>query len=194
MLDNIKLWFPTAIYYEENLLSEKENAQLKQYCLGLEDKVPSGGLAWYGKTYTTHGSYSSLGDEEVQVLLRITRERVNAFARVYGCVENYECRTPWLNISREGNWQEFHVHPGVVFSAVYYVAAPEGSGNIVFEDPRGADMCPLKNVVEKNTFSFDRVPYAAKENSLIIFRSYLRHMVEPGSNVAPRISFAMNFG
>jgi hypothetical protein len=28
---------------------------------------------------------------------------------------------------------------------------------------------------------------------LLIFRSYLRHMVQPGSNIEPRISIAVNF-
>ena len=38
-----------------------------------------------------------------------------------------------------------------------------------------------------------RICYAAVERRLVIFRSYLRHMVEPCKNKLPRMSIAVNF-
>ena len=45
----------------------------------------------------------------------------------------------WLNINSEGTFQEFHTHNNAIFSCVYWVAAPVGSGKLIFED--------LKNLI-----------------------------------------------
>ena len=81
-----------------------------------------------------------------------------------------------------------------MFSAVYYVKVPEGSGNIIFEDPRMPDMLPVKNIPERNSLSFNKIGYTPAEGTLLIFRSSLRHCVQEGTNVDPRISISMNFG
>ena len=86
-----------------------------------------------------------------------------------------------------------HTHNESTISAVYYISAPTGSGKLVFEDPREPDMLPIKNIPVRNELSFVKVGYEAKEGSLIIFRSYLRHMVTVGTNAEPRISVAFNF-
>jgi uncharacterized protein (TIGR02466 family) len=76
---------------------------------------------------------------------------------------------------------------------VYYISAPEGSGKIVFEDPREPDMLPIKNIPSRNDLSYVKVGYEACEGTLLIFRSYLRHMVSLNLNTTPRISVAFNF-
>jgi uncharacterized protein (TIGR02466 family) len=98
-----------------------------------------------------------------------------------------------MNISKAGDYQEFHTHNANVFSAVYYVSAPEGSGRILFEDPKEPDMFPLKSIQKKNQLSYTRINYTPTPGLLLIFRSYLRHCVEPGTNTEPRISIALNF-
>ena len=98
-----------------------------------------------------------------------------------------------MNIATGSKWQEFHAHNGNVFSAVYYVSVPEGSGRIVFEDPKEPDMCPIKTKENRNQLRYSRTGYTPETGTLIIFRSYLRHSVEPGKNTEPRISIAMNY-
>ena len=192
-MSNINLWFPTAIYNEENLISLEDNAKLLKHCTMVNHSNPSGGLDWHGGTYTTHGSYELSKDAEAKQIIDIITDRVHKVAEAHGCIGKYNNFSTWMNSSATGNWQEFHSHPNSIFSAVYYVSAPIGSGNIIFEDPREPDMFPLKNIKDRNTLSHTRIPYSAQTRRLIIFRSYLRHMVEPGSNTEKRISIALNF-
>ena len=42
----------------------------------------------------------------------------------------------WANVCRRGEHHRAHIHPNNVLSGVYYAAAPNGCGDIVFDDPR----------------------------------------------------------
>ena len=192
-MNNIEMWFPVAIYKQEDLLSVEENQILKDACIELEKTAPCGGADWVGGTYNTHGTFDVSTDARFNILFSRVSEHVHKFAEQFGSKGSYKNDYSWFNIARQGAWQEFHTHNNNVFSAVYYIAAPLGSGNIVFEDLKEPDMCGLKNVPEKTLLSFTRVGYPATERMLIIFRSYVRHLVEPGTNSDPRISVAMNF-
>ena len=187
------MWFPVAIYKHVDFLSPDENEELKQTCLSIQQTAPSGGSDWLGGTYNTHGTHDLSKDSRFDNFFNKVSEHVHTFAKLHGSNGKYVNDYSWLNISTAGAWQEFHTHNGNVFSAVYYPAAPKGSGKIVFEDPKEPDMCSLKDVPEKNMLSFIRVGYPVEEGLLLIFRSYLRHLVEPGTNTEPRISIAMNF-
>ena len=189
----IELWFPVAIYTEDNLLSQENNDKLKSHCLSIQQKIPSGGEGWFGKTYTTHGTHELNKDIECQTLLDTVAYHVHEFAKSHNCQGTYKNAATWMNVSTGGSYQEFHTHNASIFSAIYYVTAPEGSGRVVFEDPKEPDMFPLKNVKDKTNLSFTRISYTPAAGTLIIFRSYLRHLVEPGTNLDPRISIAMNF-
>lgn len=189
----VDLWFPTSIYIEEDLISEEENNKLIDHCLSIRKTTPSGGEDWLGQTYTTHGTHDLAKDKIFQPILDLTLYHVHQFANAHNCTGIYQNNYSWMNIAEESAWQEFHTHNGNIFSAVYYASAPEGSGRILFEDPKEPDMFPLKTKVNKNELSFTRIGYNPKPKTLMIFRSYLRHCVEPGTNKEARISIAMNF-
>ena len=42
----------------------------------------------------------------------------------------------WANINPPGGYNRPHLHPNSHFSGVYYIKAPENSGQIVFNEPR----------------------------------------------------------
>lgn len=187
------MWFPVAIYSEDALLLEAENTKLKDHCLHIQQIMPSGGSEWVGGTYTTHQTHDLSNDIEFQPILDAVTYHVHEFAKMHNCDGVYKNNYAWMNIAKAGAWQEFHTHNANVFSAVYYVNAPDGSGRILFEDPKEPDMFPLKSVHGKNQLSYSRIHYTPRAGTLLIFRSYLRHLVEPGTNTDPRISIAMNF-
>jgi uncharacterized protein (TIGR02466 family) len=189
----VELWFPTAIYIEENLISEEQNDLLVRHCLDIKNNTDSGGGEWLGKTYNTHGTHDLSKDDIFRPILDLTAYHVHQFANMHNCTGSYENNYAWMNIAEGSAWQEFHTHNGNVFAAVYYAAAPEGAGRILFEDPKEPDMCPLKTKENRNQLSYSRIGYNPKPRSLMIFRAYLRHCVEPGTNKEPRISIAMNF-
>ena len=194
-MGKVELWFPIGIYQERELFSSDQNNQWAEYALSIKDKIPSQSNGWQGNTYTTHAAeYVLKTDPVFAPLINKITEHVNYFAKQHGDQSNYSCQHAWLNIADEGNSQEFHTHNGSIFSLAYYITAPEGSGRIIFEDPKEPDMMPLKGIGTTNDLSFTRIGYAPEQGFLLIFRSYMRHMVESGFNKTPRISISMNFG
>ncbi len=108
----------------------------------------------------------------------------------------------WANINRLGHGNEFHTHPGCVWSAVYYVDDggiaddPSLGGQLEFQDPRG---------VAPAMFRPDLVPnvpggasYGASEmvspsaGTMIMFPSWVSHAVRPYTGNDVRISIAIN--
>ncbi len=187
------MWFPVAIYSAEDIISPEQNEVLREHCLNVQAKTPSGGAEWIGGTYNTHQTHDLHTDPQFQPVLDAVSFHVHQFAKMHGSEATYTNNYSWMNIAKAGAWQEFHTHNANVFSAVYYVSAPEGSGRILFEDPKEPDMFPVKNIKGKNQLSYSRIHYTPKQGMLLIFRSYLRHLVEPGTNAEPRISIALNF-
>jgi uncharacterized protein (TIGR02466 family) len=187
------MWFPVAIYQEHDLISQEENDKLINYSLDLQKKVPPGGEDWYGNTYNTHGTYDLNKDAKFRSLLNLISMHVNQFAKMHNSESTYNISYAWLNVNKENTYQELHTHNACIFSCSYYLLAPPGCGGIVFEDPKEPDMFPLRSISEKNHLSYTRIQYPATTRTLIAFRSYLRHMVQPGTNTDPRISIAVNF-
>lgn len=191
---SIELWFPTPIYIQKDLFPTNYNNSLEKEILTWPDKIPSGGDDWEGGTYTTHITHDLSQSEMFSPVIEAITEHVNDFARAHNSMADYTVQHSWANISKPGNFQEYHTHDGSIFSAVYYVSVPEGSGNIIFEDPRLPDMLPLKDIKERNSLSFIKTGYTPEPGTLVIFRSYMRHCVQVGTNTLPRISLALNFG
>ena len=190
---NVSLWFPVAIYDASEIISVEENTKIYNRGLELQRTTKSGGDNWIGDTYTTYETYPLHHDEIFQPLLKQIKIHVHKFLEEHNSTAELNIRGSWLNINTEGTYQEFHAHNGNVFSCVYWVKAPTGSGRLVFEDPKQPDMLPIMNIEERNDLSFEKIGYNAVERRLIIFRSYLRHMVEPCKNKIPRMSIAVNF-
>ncbi len=190
----IEKWFPTTIYQEWDVFNNNQNYIWTEHCLDIQRRFSSGGIEWQGETYTTHNSpYDLLKDEIFQPLVDAVTHHVANYVELHNSFQKYPCEAAWMNIGTGKNFQEMHTHNESTISAVYYITAPEGSGQLVFEDPKEPDMLPIKNIPHRNEFSFVKVGYTPRQGSLIIFRSYLRHMVTTGTNETPRISVAFNF-
>ncbi len=186
----VETWFPVAIYTEQELISVDALESLTAYCLDKNFVEPTG---WVGGTLSTHRTHDLLQDSRFNELLNVICQHVNNFAFLHGSKATYEMTNAWLNINTKNTFQEFHTHNGSIFSCAFYLSAPSGSGALVFEDPKPPDMLPLRNIEGDNQLNFIRATYPATTNTLLIFRSYLRHMVQPGTNEEPRISISANF-
>jgi len=87
-----------------------------------------------------------------------------------------------------------HNHPNCVWSGVYYVGAgePEGNnaenGKLELLDPRiGANMMYIKGTVLETRYLIDPLP-----GLMVMFPSWLSHMVHPFFGKGERISIAFN--
>ena len=192
-MGNIETWFPCSIYYENNLFSSEQNQNWGEHCLHLEKTLESGGEHWQGNTFTSLEKYDLRTDSLFLPLITEISKHVHNFAREMGSNGEYTCQSSWFNINRKGTFQEYHTHSCSIFSCIYYVQTPQGSGGVIFKDPKEPDMLPVKDIPVRNGLSYQTTKYGAEQGKLLIFRSYLEHFVEPGINEEPRISIALNF-
>ena len=99
----------------------------------------------------------------------------------------------WANVNRDGDFNRTHTHAGTTWSGTYYV----DTGNPPPEDEFGTpihffDPCQGR----ANTFMPLTVPISIlirpEPGLMIMFPSYLPHMVYPHKGDRPRISIAFN--
>jgi uncharacterized protein (TIGR02466 family) len=109
----------------------------------------------------------------------------------------------WANVNRSGHGNQFHTHPGALWSASYYVddggvdADPSLGGEFEIQDPRG-----VATVMYAPQLTFPGPDGAAlgesqrltpRAGALIVFPSWLSHGVCPYRGTRERISIAINF-
>ena len=191
-LYNIDTWFPITIYVKENALSESENNNCIDNILKIKNVTDKGGKNWKSGVYNTLTTFDFKNDNNFINLCDSVEYNTNLFSKELSSFHNYKINESWFNFYNENDYQEFHHHSNNIFSAVYFFTNPPGSGNLVFENPIEPDMLPIKNIQKLNNFNFTTCSYNPKPRTLIIFRSYLRHMVEKCNILSPRITGAFN--
>ena len=93
----------------------------------------------------------------------------------------------WVNLLKSSGHHSGHIHPHSIISGTLYVEVPSGSGAIRFEDPR----LPLMMAAPQRPDNFVNVQPRA--GLLLMWESWLRHEVLPGSGRAERLSISFNF-
>lgn len=195
----IKYWFPTLISYE--ILEE-----LSQYNLALKNKAillksqnnSTFNTTWACDTFNTMGIYDYRLDQDLTVLdfVEKIKEKILKFSKEYGVsksINSLECTDFWFNISKHGDYQEFHRHANSHFSIVYYITAPKNSGNLIFQSfETNTDMftLPAESTTDASCKTCEYEPIAS---ALVIFRSNLIHMVKKNHSSEDRISISANF-
>jgi uncharacterized protein (TIGR02466 family) len=109
----------------------------------------------------------------------------------------------WANVNRQGHGNQFHTHPGALWSATYYVddggigADPSLGGEFEIQDPRG-----VAPVMYAPYLTFPGPDGAAlgeaqrltpRSGMCVVFPSWLQHGVRPYRGTRERISIAINF-
>ncbi|NKB34336.1 MAG: hypothetical protein GKR91_14690 [Pseudomonadales bacterium] len=100
----------------------------------------------------------------------------------------------WGNINRDGDYNVVHTHPNCMWSGVYYVTEgnPDPSrpqnGLLELIDPReSANYIQVKNTILDARQFVENVP-----GRMILWPSWLKHMVHPYKGSEERISIAYN--
>jgi len=193
----IKYWFPTLISYEVLEDLKKNNSMLEHRAISIFDQAKdSFKSTWACSTFNTLGMYHHSQDQDLVRLVDIFKEKVLNFSKEFGVekpIESLECTDFWFNISKHGDYQEFHRHANSHFSIVYYVSVPENSGDLVFQSfETNSDMFTLPNNSTTDA-SCKTCVYEPAESALVIFRSNLIHMVKKNLSNSNRISISANF-
>jgi uncharacterized protein (TIGR02466 family) len=100
----------------------------------------------------------------------------------------------WVNLLKAGGHHSGHIHPHSMISGTFYVEVPTGSGSIRFEDPRLPLMMtapPRQKDAPEELQSFILV--VPRPGLLLMWESWLRHEVLPGTGRGERLSISFNF-
>ncbi|GLR47371.1 TIGR02466 family protein [Sphingomonas astaxanthinifaciens] len=148
------------------------------------------------KGYTSYASLNDLPRRDpviADLARRLTRHAVS-FARELAWPIKPKLDSLWVNLLKGGGHHSAHIHPHSILSGTLYVEVPEGGGAIRFEDPR------LPMMMAAPTRSPDApeplrpfVTVQPRPGQLLLWESWLRHEVLPGTARAERLSISFNF-
>lgn len=190
-----ELYFPTAILTQHAHDYVGINERLMPRIREIQATVPSGGRNWLGRPYNTCGTFDIVKDPAFAEVIKEVSKMVHLYASRLGVDisrESFQCQEGWMNIYNKKDFQEFHYHGGFLFSAVYYVQAPENSSQLIFESPLPPTMNPLP-VTLHGGLTDERARFNAEAGKIVVFRSHLRHCVPSNETDEERISLAFNF-
>ena len=97
----------------------------------------------------------------------------------------------WANMNRAGDYNILHNHPGQDLAAIYYVkakAANGAGGHLELHDPRQA--AAFSNFPKLS--GAGPLQLAPEPGMLVMFPSWVEHMVHPHHGADDRISIAIN--
>ena len=180
-----KNYFPTMIFQinlanaealNERLLSSIYQEQEKdQPGISRSNFTELGG--WHSQN-NLHKSpeYADLVERIGSATSRISKEKGHAKDQVL------KIGTMWSIINPPGSANRAHIHPGCLYSGVYYIHAPEGAGNIEFIEPRTAHLMNQPKYIPNKKRPRDcwtKVRFTPEPGKMIIFPSWLYHAVDP---------------
>lgn len=185
----IKTFFPSCVWIHEvqdfremNTRMEAELAELRK-STGYEN--PENG-AWQ-----SHGNLNKM--EPFAPLMNCVTEgarRVLDFLKLE--YEDYVITDSWANVNPPGHSHMIHTHPNNFLSGVYYVKAPEGSGDIEFVDPRQQALVLQPRVKVQTPQNAWKQRISPREGNLLIFHSWFQHQVKENLSKEDRISISFN--
>lgn len=150
--------------------------------------------------YTSYASLSDLGWRFpiFKALVKSLDRHVEAFAGDLAFDlgdRKLKLDSMWINILPEGGIHTGHLHPHSVISGTTYVAMPEGTSAIRFEDPRLPMMMAAptrKPDARQKLKTF--VSVAPRVGDVLLWESWLRHEVPMNMAEEDRVSVSFNYG
>ncbi|WP_395623707.1 TIGR02466 family protein [Sphingomonas daechungensis] len=151
--------------------------------------------------YAGYTSYASLNDlprrdPAIGDLAKLLTKHASQFAEdcAFDLARKPKLDSLWVNLLRGSGHHSAHIHPHSIISGTLYVEVPKGSGAIRFEDPRLPLMmaAPTRRPdAPEDLQSF--VTVKPRPGLLLLWESWLRHEVLPGSGRGERLSISFNF-
>lgn len=200
MMPKLDSLFATKLYQAS--IDNSAIAEIEAVCRQLAEDDRAG-QEWCEKNaYPGYTSYASLNDlawrfPVFKKLGKSLDKHAAAFAELLAFdlgTKKLKLDSLWVNVLAPGGFHGAHIHPHSVVSGTLYVAIPEGTSAIRFEDPRLQALMaapPRRADAANDLLTFvDRTP---KPGTLLLWESWLRHEVRLNEAEAERISVSFNY-
>jgi uncharacterized protein (TIGR02466 family) len=192
--------FATQLY-EAELPEVGLLAELAQSIRSLAADDQAGGRWSREHGYPGYTSYASLNDlprrdPSFSELARQLTRHASHFAKqsAFELARKPRLDSLWVNLLRASGHHAGHIHPHSIISGTLYVEVPRGSGAIRFEDPRLPLMMAAPQ--RRRDAPEELQPFVKVEprpGLLLMWESWLRHEVLPGTGRGERLSVSFNF-
>lgn len=187
--------------YEADLLDAALVNELAHSIRTLADDDEAGQRWSKEHRYSGYTSYASLNDlprrdPAIADAAKLLTRHATTFAKecAFDLPRKPKLDSLWVNLLKGSGHHGAHIHPHSIMSGTLYVEVPPGSGAIRFEDPRlpmmmAAPQRQLDAPEELRPF----VTVQPRPGYLLLWESWLRHEVLPGSGRGERLSVSFNF-
>jgi uncharacterized protein (TIGR02466 family) len=187
--------------YEADIVDEELFSDLAHSirCFAEEDEA---GRRWSKEhRYPGYTSYASLNDlpkrnPAFADLARLLARHASVFANecAFELSRKPRLDSLWVNLLRGSGHHSAHIHPHSIISGTLYVEVPKGSGPVRFEDPRLPMMmaAPQRRADAPEAIR-NFVTVEPRPGMLLLWESFVRHEVLPGTAKAERLSISFNF-
>lgn len=192
----MRFLFATPLY-EADLALDLDELAYSIRALAADDRAGQRWAKEHGyKGYTSYASLNDLPRRDplfADMAKLLTRHAAN-FARDLAWEVRPRLDSLWVNLLRGGGHHSAHIHPHSILSGTLYVEVPQGSGAIRFEDPRLPMMmaAPTRRPDAPEPLQ-PFVTVHPRPGQLLLWESWLRHEVLPGSGRGERLSVSFNF-
>ena len=196
--------FTTRLYHAALSVHQPliDGDELEATCLSIAEDDEAGQDWCEANDFPGYTSYASLTDLPWRMpifadLVKALDAHVAAFADELAFDlgdKALKLEDIWINILPEGGIHTGHLHPHSVISGTTYVAMPEGTSAIKFEDPRLAMMMaapPRRKDAPEELRQFIYAKPAVGD--VLLWESWLRHEVPMNMAEDDRISVSFNY-
>ena len=193
--------FVTPIY-RDTLGGGISVSEIERSCLAIAEDDEAGHDWCEENGYPGYTSYASLSDLPwrfpiFKQIVDALDAHVAAFAKeLYFDLDEKPLKLEdiWINILPEGGIHTGHIHPHSVISGTTYVALPDGTSPIKFEDPRLQMMMAAPGRAKDAPEALKQFVYVTpKVGDVLLWESWLRHEVPMNMAEDERISVSFNY-
>ena len=187
--------------YEAEIADEALLGELAHSIRSLAEDDEAGRRWSEDRRYPGYTSYASLNDlprrdPMIGDLAKLLTKHAGTFAQecAFNLARKPKLDSLWVNLLRGSGHHSAHIHPHSIISGTLYVEVPKGCGAIRFEDPRLPMMmaAPTRRTDAPNELQ-PFVTVQPKPGLLLLWESWLRHEVLPGTGRGERLSISFNF-
>jgi uncharacterized protein (TIGR02466 family) len=182
-------WFPSAVVWYSKL-DNIDNNSIVDYVHSLMKESSGRVISNYGGWQSEERFLSEETDQEIKIIFENISECLTNIAKEYSYNRVPTITDYWINVNTDGNFNFPHTHGNAVISGVYYVKTP-GDGKLRIYRPQEEQWLWNTFTNQSHPDTANYCEYAARESEVLMFPSWVSHMVTPFDQ-GERISIAFN--